>query len=76
MSNNKVIAHFYQRDKKLLVLTCISINSYVIFKYCKYLNRHIKSHDLYYGTVGDAFLGGWCIGGVLFINRYLWTLAN
>lgn len=71
--DNKVIAHFYKIDKSLLVFTCMSVNTYIMFKYYKYLHQYIKPINLKYANQIENFTCGWCIGGIIFYNSFIWN---
>jgi hypothetical protein len=70
--DNKVGAQFYKIDKKLLIFTCVSVNTYIMFKYYKFLNRYIKQINPNYTNHIEHFMCGSCIAGIVLYPWFIW----
>ena len=66
--DNKVCAYFHKIDKKLLIFTCVSVNTYIIFKYYKFLNKYIKQMNPNYI---EHIMCGYCIGGIVLYPYFI-----
>ena len=70
--DNKVCAHFHRIDKKLIIFTCVSVNTYIIFKYYKFLNRYIKQMNPNHTNYIEHIMCGYCIGGIVLYPYFIW----